>query len=94
MVPIFHRYRLPTSEIGRVWHGGGAGANKEKAVASMDEDTTTMAVESARIALEMAALKESEIGADLRWNRVKGVRRKTYEHDCGASSRMSQHTRG
>jgi hydroxymethylglutaryl-CoA synthase len=29
----------------------------------MDEDTTTMAVESARIALEMAALKESEVGA-------------------------------
>ena len=59
-IPI---YRLPTSEIGRVWHGGGAGPNKEKAVASMDEDTTTMAVESARIAVEMAGVKESEIGA-------------------------------
>ena len=47
-------YRLPTTEISRVWHGGGSGANKEKAVASSDEDTTTMAVEAARVAVEMA----------------------------------------
>ena len=53
-------YRLPTSEIGRVWHGGGSGPNREKAVASTDEDTTTMAVESARIAVEMA-----EVGQDI-----------------------------
>jgi hydroxymethylglutaryl-CoA synthase len=46
--------RLPTSEIGRVWHGGGAGPNREKAVANIDEDTTTMAVESARVAVDMA----------------------------------------
>ena len=41
-------HRLPTTEIARVWHGGGAGPNKEKAVASMDEDTTTMAVEASK----------------------------------------------
>jgi hydroxymethylglutaryl-CoA synthase len=55
-------YRLPTSEIGRVWHGGGAGPNKEKAVACIDEDATTMAVESARVACSMAQLS-GRIGA-------------------------------
>jgi len=55
-------YRLPTTEIARVWHGGGAGPNKEKAVASMDEDTTTMAVEASRIAALMAGVSE-ELGA-------------------------------
>ncbi len=49
-------YRLPTAEISRVWHGGGSGANREKSVASSDEDTTTMAVEAARIALNMAGV--------------------------------------
>ncbi len=49
-------YRLPTTEISRVWHGGGSGANREKAVASGDEDTTTMAVEAARVALNMAGV--------------------------------------
>ncbi len=55
-------YRLPTSEIARIWHGGGAGANKEKAVASTDEDTTTMAVEAARVAVSMAGV-EGKLGA-------------------------------
>jgi hydroxymethylglutaryl-CoA synthase len=55
-------YRLPTSEVGRVWHGGGAGPNKEKTVASIDEDTTTMAVEAGRIASEMAGVG-TKIGA-------------------------------
>ena len=49
-------YRLSTAEIGRVWHGGGSGPNREKAVASIDEDTTTMAVEAARIAATMAGI--------------------------------------
>ena len=49
-------YRLPTAEISRVWHGGGSGANREKSVASSDEDTTTMAVEAARVALNMAGV--------------------------------------
>ncbi|MDA4131034.1 MAG: hydroxymethylglutaryl-CoA synthase [Thaumarchaeota archaeon] len=54
--------RLATAEIGRVWHGGGSGANREKAVASVDEDTTTMAVESGRIACEMAGVN-GDLGA-------------------------------
>jgi 3-hydroxy-3-methylglutaryl CoA synthase len=28
-------YRLPTTEIAKVWKGGGSGPNAEKAVASM-----------------------------------------------------------
>ena len=47
-------YRLPTTEIARVWKGGGSGPNVEKAVASMDEDTVTMAIEAARMAVRMA----------------------------------------
>lgn len=56
------RYRILTAEIARVWHGGGAGPNKEKAVASIDEDTTTMAVEAGRIAVEMSGIGKN-IGA-------------------------------
>jgi hydroxymethylglutaryl-CoA synthase len=50
-------YRLPTSEIARVWKGGGSGPNVEKAVASMDEDTVTMAIEASRMALKMAGIE-------------------------------------
>lgn len=57
-IPI---YRLPTNEIARVWKGGGSGPNVEKSVASIDEDTVTMAVEAARAALRMAGL--SDVGA-------------------------------
>lgn len=52
------RYRLPTAEIARVWKGGGSGPNIEKAVASMDEDTATMAIEAANSAIKMAGVKE------------------------------------
>jgi hydroxymethylglutaryl-CoA synthase len=54
-------YRMPTSEIARVWKGGGSGPNLEKAVASMDEDTVTMAIEAARHAMRMAGT--TELGA-------------------------------
>ena len=50
-------YRLPTSEIARVWKGGGSGPNVEKAVASIDEDTVTMAIEASRGALKMAGIE-------------------------------------
>ncbi|MBI2183787.1 MAG: hydroxymethylglutaryl-CoA synthase [Thaumarchaeota archaeon] len=54
-------YRLPTTEIARIWKGGGAGPNKEKAVACIDEDSATMAVEAARRAMDMAQV--SKLGA-------------------------------
>jgi hydroxymethylglutaryl-CoA synthase len=49
-------YRLPTTEIARVWKGGGSGPNVEKAVASIDEDTVTMAIEAGRDAVKMAGV--------------------------------------
>ncbi|MDG6920004.1 MAG: hydroxymethylglutaryl-CoA synthase [Nitrososphaerota archaeon] len=49
-------YRLPTTEIARVWKGGGSGPNVEKAVASIDEDTVTMAIEASRYAMKMAGV--------------------------------------
>jgi hydroxymethylglutaryl-CoA synthase len=51
-------YRLPTSEIAKLWKGGGSGPNVEKAVASIDEDVVTMAIEAARYAVQMAGVKK------------------------------------
>jgi hydroxymethylglutaryl-CoA synthase len=50
-------YRLPTTEIAKVWKGGGSGPNLEKAVAAADEDTVTMAIEAARQAVNMAGVE-------------------------------------
>lgn len=51
------RYRLPAKEIARIWGAGDEGLPViEKAVAGLDEDVITMAVEAAR-----NALKRSEI---------------------------------
>lgn len=61
-------YRIKSAEIARVWGDdvrsieSGLGI-KEKAVAYLDEDAATMAVEAARIALQRAGIKSSSIGA-------------------------------
>jgi hydroxymethylglutaryl-CoA synthase len=58
------RFRLPGSEVDRVWKDGMAGSPvKEKAVPGPDEDTATMAVEAARNAVARAAIDPSAIGA-------------------------------
>ena len=62
------RYRITVEEIARVWGKDGkhvsAGLNvKEKAVASMDEDTATIAIECARKAIEQSGVEPQEIGA-------------------------------
>lgn len=45
-------YRLPSSEVRRVWFGGqGQGPVKEKSVPGLDEDVVTMSIEAARNAL-------------------------------------------
>ncbi len=49
-------YRLPNTEIARVWKGGGKGPVKEKAVAGLDEDSVTIAIEAARNALARAEI--------------------------------------
>ena len=51
------RYRLPGSEISRVWtEGNMASPVKEKAVPGLDEDTATMSIEAARNALARAQI--------------------------------------
>ena len=55
------KLRLPTSEVAKLWKGGGSGPNKAKSVANIDEDTTTMSVEAARDAILMAG--DCNIGA-------------------------------
>jgi hydroxymethylglutaryl-CoA synthase len=46
------RYRLPASEVSRIWTGGKGGVPvKEKAVPGLDEDVATMSIEAARNAL-------------------------------------------
>jgi hydroxymethylglutaryl-CoA synthase len=59
------RYRLPGTEVSRVWTGGHASVPvREKAVSGPDEDTATIAIEAARNALARAGgLEPSKIGA-------------------------------
>ena len=58
------RYRLPASEVARVWTDGSGGLPiREKAVAGLDEDTLSMSVEAARNALDRARIDPSEIRA-------------------------------
>jgi hydroxymethylglutaryl-CoA synthase len=59
------RYRLPATEVSRVWTGGHSGVPiREKAVPGPDEDTVTIAIEAARNALARSGeLDPAEIGA-------------------------------
>jgi len=59
------RYRLPGSEISRIWTEGNSGSPvREKSVPGLDEDTATMSVEAARNALARAGgIDPSGIGA-------------------------------
>ncbi len=58
------RYRLPGSEVARIWTGGlGGSPIKEKAVAGLDEDVTTMSIEAARNALLRAQIDPQQIRA-------------------------------
>lgn len=58
------RYRLPATEVSRVWTGGLGGTPiQEKAVAGLDEDVITMAIEAARNALARAGIAPSAIRA-------------------------------
>lgn len=58
------QYRLPASEVARIWTGGQGGLPiKEKAVAGLDEDVITMSIEAARNALARAAISPTEIRA-------------------------------
>src|SRR5574341_1487449 len=58
------RYRLPASEVSRVWTGGTAGTPiHEKSVPGLDEDVITMSIEAARNALARADIDPALIRA-------------------------------
>ncbi len=58
------RFRLPGSEVARVWTGGLSGSPvTEKAVAGPDEDVTTMSIEAARNAIARARIDPTMIRA-------------------------------
>ncbi len=58
------RYRLPASEVSRIWTNGVGGLPiQEKAVAGIDEDVATMSIEAARNALARARVAPEKIRA-------------------------------
>lgn len=59
------RYRLPGTEISRMWEAQETSSPpvKEKAVPGLDEDVATMSIEAARNALDRAAIDPSLIRA-------------------------------
>jgi hydroxymethylglutaryl-CoA synthase len=58
------RYRLPASEVARIWAEGKGGLPvKEKAVAGLDEDVITMSIEAARNALARAGIHATDLRA-------------------------------
>ena len=58
------RYRLPATEVSRMWKGGTGGTPiEEKAVNGLDEDVVTMSIEAARDALHRAQIDPREIRA-------------------------------
>jgi hydroxymethylglutaryl-CoA synthase len=58
------RYRLPASEIRRIWRGNQGGLPvQEKAVPGLDEDTATMSIEAARNSLARAQIDPQQIRA-------------------------------
>ena len=58
------RYRLPATEVSRVWTNGAGGLPiKEKAVPGLDEDTATMGLEAARNALARAEIDPAQLRA-------------------------------
>ena len=58
------RYRLPASEVSRVWTEGNSGLPiTEKSVPGLDEDVVTMSIEAARNALARAEIHAHQLRA-------------------------------
>lgn len=58
------RYRLPASEVSRIWTGGTAILPiKEKSVPGLDEDVATMSIEAARNAIKRSQIHPQKIRA-------------------------------
>ena len=58
------RFRLPSTEVSRVWAGGVAvGPIREKAVPGLDEDVASMSIEALRNAIARGRVDPAELGA-------------------------------
>jgi hydroxymethylglutaryl-CoA synthase len=58
------RYRLPATEVARVWTGGEGGLPiKEKSVPGLDEDVVTMSIEASRNAMKRAGIDPTRLRA-------------------------------
>ena len=58
------RYRLPASEVARIWTDGQGGLPiKEKSVPGLDEDVATMSIEAARNAMLRAGIAPERLRA-------------------------------
>jgi len=58
------QYRLPATEVARVWTGGEGGLPiKEKSVPGPDEDVVTMSIEASRNALKRAGISPEKLRA-------------------------------
>jgi hydroxymethylglutaryl-CoA synthase len=62
------RFRIKSEEIARIWGGDAKSIKKglqirEKAIAGLDEDTATIAVEASRNAVRMAGINPDDLGA-------------------------------
>lgn len=58
------RYRLPASEVARIWTEGQSGVPiKEKSVPGLDEDVITMSIEASRNALARAEIAPEQLRA-------------------------------
>ncbi len=58
------QYRLPASEVARVWTDGQAALPiKEKSVPGLDEDVATMSIEAARNAMKRAGVAANQLRA-------------------------------
>ncbi|MFQ5856789.1 MAG: hydroxymethylglutaryl-CoA synthase [Anaerolineae bacterium] len=59
------RFRIPATEIARIWDGveDGGVPIEAKSVPGLDEDVTTMSIEAARNAVLRAGIDPSDIGA-------------------------------
>ncbi len=82
------RYRLPATEINRIWKGEEGGTPiKEKAVPGLDEDVVTMSIEAARNALSRAEISAEQLRAVWVGSEIASLRGQAQRNDCGGSHR-------
>ena len=82
------RYRLPATEVARVWAGGEGGLPiKEKAVPGLDEDVITMSIEAARNALQPRQDRSRRLARRVGRLRIAPLCGQTHLHRGGGGHR-------